>query len=286
MKKILLLIAATVLLMGVIASCDSSDEPERGNGVFIVNTPMINHVVNLNTGEVVGIASTSNKLTIDTVNHKASLELNYNDGNGNQTLKLNDITATAKRLGFYTLSMSSDPTFSGYVDFNEGSMRYRYQTANGLRIISTLREVFFLKTHNVISYLDTTEATTMESTMYQFNIDPASQKAIVKVMDIVHAKANDMKRFIDITATNVPFTVTTNGYSIAAENVRTNANYIAFTDSTTGTNDRIKSTNQYPFKVFNATIDLVNDHLEANYMIGDSAIVNATGRTYPDYSSY
>lgn len=285
MKKILLLIAATALLTGVIASCDDNEPNRRGDGVFTVNTSMINHIVNLNSGEVVGISSTFNKLTIDTVNHKASLELKYNDGSGDQTLKLNDITATAKRLGFYTLSLSSDPTFSGYVDFNEGSMRYRYQTANGLRIISTLREVFFLKTNNVVTYLDTTEATTMESTMYQFNIDPASKTAVVKVMDIVHAKANDMKRFVDITAVGVPISVTTNGYSIAAENVKTTAHYYGTMDST-GVAEKIKTTDKYPFKVFNATIDLANDHLDAYYMIGDSAIVTATGRTYPDNTSY
>ena len=285
MKKILLLIAATALLTGVIASCDDNEPNRRGDGVFTVNTSMINHIVNLNSGEVVGISSTFNKLTIDTVNHKASLELKYNDGSGDQTLKLNDITATAKRLGFYTLSLSSDPTFSGYVDFNEGSMRYRYQTANGLRIISTLREVFFLKTNNVVTYLDTTEATTMESTMYQFNIDPASKTAVVKVMDIVHAKANDMKRFVDITAVGVPISVTTNGYSIAAVNVKTTAHYYGTMDST-GVAEKIKTTDRYPFKVFNATIDLANDHLDAYYMIGDSAIVTATGRTYPDNTSY
>ena len=285
MKKILLMIAATALLMGAI-SCSDSDEPKRGDGVFTVNTSMVNHIINVNSGEVVGIASTFNKLTIDTVNHKASLELNYNDGNSNKTLNLNDIIATAKRLGFYSLSLSSDPTFSGYVDFNEGSMRYRYQTPEGLRIISTLREVFFLKTNNVVTYLDTTKATTMESTMYQFNFDPATKTAVVKVMDIVQARANDMKHFINITASGVPFTITTNGYSIAAENVKTNATYYAFTDSTTGTSDKVKTTNSYPFKVFNATIDLANDHLDANYMIGDSAIVTATGRTYPDYTSY
>ena len=285
MKKFLLLIAATALLTGVIASCDDNEPNRRGDGVFTVNTSMINHIVNLNSGEVVGISSTFNKLTIDTVNHKASLELKYNDGSGDQTLKLNDITATAKRLGFYTLSLSSDPTFSGYVDFNEGSMRYRYQTANGLRIISTLREVFFLKTNNVVTYLDTTEATTMESTMYQFNIDPASKTAVVKVMDIVHAKANDMKRFVDITAVGVPISVTTNGYSIAAENVKTTAHYYGTMDST-GVAEKIKTTDKYPFKVFNATIDLANDHLDAYYMIGDSAIVTATGRTYPDNTSY
>ena len=285
MKKILLLIAATALLTGVIASCVDNEPNRRGDGVFTVNTSMINHIVNLNSGEVVGISSTFNNLTIDTVNHKASLELKYNDGSGDQTLKLNDITATAKRLGFYTLSLSSDPTFSGYVDFNEGSMRYRYQTANGLRIISTLREVFFLKTNNVVTYLDTTEATTMESTMYQFNIDPASKTAVVKVMDIVHAKANDMKRFVDITAVGVPISVTTNGYSIAAENVKTTAHYYGTMDST-GVAEKINTTDRYPFKVFNATIDLANDHLDAYYMIGDSAIVTATGRTYPDNTSY
>ena len=285
MKKILLMIAAIACLMGVISSCDNSDEPKRGDGVFTVNTPMINHIVDLNTGEVVGIASTTNKLVIDTVNHKASLELNYNDASGKKTLKLNDITATAKRLGFYTLSLPSDPTFSGYVDFNEASMRYRYQTADGLRIISTLREVFFLKTNNVITYLDTTKATTMESTMYQFNIDPSTNTAVIKVMDIVYAKANDMKHFVSITGSSVPIVATTNGYSIDAQNVQTTGLYYGTMDST-GVAEKVKSTNRYPFKVFNSTIDLVNDHLDANYMIGDSAVVTATGRTYPDYPTY
>ena len=284
MKKILLMIAIAGLLTGTI-SCNDSDEPKRGDGVFTVNTSMINHIVEVNTGEVVGIASTFNKLTIDTVNHKATLELNYNDGNQDKKLKLDGITATAKRLGFYVLSLSSEPNFSGYVDFNEGSMRYRYQTPEGLRVISTLREVFFLKTNNVVTYLDTTAATTMESTMYQFNIDPSTNTAVVKVMDIVHAKANDMKHFVDITAGGVPISVTTNGYSIAAENVKTTAHYYGTMD-TTGVAEKIKTTDKYPFKVFNATIDLVNDHLDANYMIGDSAIVTATGRTYPDYTSY
>ena len=72
MKKILLLIAATALLTGVIASCDNDEPNRRGNGVFTVNTSMINHIVNLNSGEVVGVSSTFNKLTIDTVKHTAS----------------------------------------------------------------------------------------------------------------------------------------------------------------------------------------------------------------------
>ena len=70
-----------------------------------------------------------------------------------------------------------------------------------------------------------------------------------------------------------------------AENVKTTAHYYGTMD-TTGVAEKIKTTDKYPFKVFNATIDLVNDHLDANYMIGDSAIVTASGRTYPDYTSY
>ena len=46
----------------------------------------------------------------------------------------------------------------------------------------------------------------MENVMYQFDITPASAKAIVKVMAIVHAK--DLKYFINLTANSVPFTVT------------------------------------------------------------------------------
>ena len=48
----------------------------------------------------------------------------------------------------------------------------------------------------------------------------------------------------------------------------------------------ISQTDKYPFKTFNATVDLVNDRLDATYMMGGSATVVATGKTYPDYTSY
>ena len=103
MKKIFWLIAMTGVLMGAI-SCSDDDEPKRGDGVFTVNTSMINHMVNSGSDAVIGISMTHNKLTLDTVKHKATLELNYNDGNGDKQLKLEDIAATPKRLGFYELS--------------------------------------------------------------------------------------------------------------------------------------------------------------------------------------
>ena len=130
-----------------IVSCSDDDEPQRGNGVFTVNTTMVNHMVNSGNDAVIGISTTHNKLVLDTIKHKASLELNYNDGQGDKQLKLDDITATAKRLGFYELSSPSYSSFSGYVDFNEGAIRYRYTTTGGIRVISTTPEVFFLKTN-------------------------------------------------------------------------------------------------------------------------------------------
>ena len=121
----------------------------------------------------------------------------------------------------------------------------------------------------------------MENVMYQFDIAPASNSAIIKVMGIVHAK--DVKYFNSITATNVPITVTPNGYTINGENLKTSAYYRTYVDSTGSV---VSQTDKYPFKTFNATIDLANDHLDANYMIGASATVAASGRTYPDYTSY
>ena len=280
MKKILLLIAAAGLLLGAI-SCSDDDEPKRGNGVFTVNTTMINHMVNSGSDAVIGISMTHNMLVLDTVKRKATLELNYNDGQGDKLLKLEDITATPKRLGFYELSSPSYKSFSGYVDFNEGSMRYRYTTTGGIRVISTIPEVFFLKTENNITYDDTTAASSTDNVMYQFAIDPASKTAIVKVMGIVHAK--DVKYFNSITAASVPFTVTANGYSFSGENLKTNAIYRNYVDSTGSV---VSQTDKYPFKTFNATVDLVNDHLDAYYMIGGSATVVASGKTYPDYTSY
>ena len=182
MKKILLLIAAMGVLLGAI-SCSDDDEPKHGDGVFTVNTPMINHIVNQNNGDVLGMSSTHNKLTIDTIKHQASVELTYNDGSGDKTLKLSGLTATATRLAFYVLKGSDNSqlkNFSGYVDFNEGAIRYAYTTTDGIRVISTIADVFFLKTQNTITYLDTTKATTMENVMYQFTLNPSQQNAIVK----------------------------------------------------------------------------------------------------------
>ena len=277
MKKILFLIAAVGLLMGVISCGD--DEPRRG--VFIVNTPMVNHMVNTAGGEVMGISNTHNKLTIDTIKHTAMLELNYNDGSA-KTLSLNDLTATPKRLGFYELKSPSYSQFSGYVDFNEGSMRYCYTTADGMRVISTIADVFFLKTQNTIEYLDTTPTTQMENTMYQFTFLPGSDRAVVKVMGILHAK--EYKYFINMTATSVPYTITANGYTFDCVNVPNTATFRSWTDSV-GV-PTLKSSDKYPFKIFKATVDLEHDHLDAHFMMGDSATVTASGRTYPDYTAY
>ena len=279
MKKIFLLIAMAGALM-IAVSCSDDDEPKRGNGVFTVNTPMINHMYNTITGEVLGLSNTHNKLTIDTVKHTASLELVYNDGT-EHTLVLKDLTARAKRLGFYELSSPSYAQFSGYVDFNESSMRYRYTTESGLRIISTISEVFFLKTNNHISYDDTTTSTDMENVMYQFTVTPGMENAVVKVMGIAHAK--DVKYFNIITAVSVPYTITADGYVFSGQNIPTTAKYISTIDSTMTT---IKTTSDYPFQTFNATVDLMNEYLDAVFMMGEHATVTATGRTYPDYTAY
>lgn len=281
MKKLLLLITTVGLVMAAI-SCSDEDEPKRGNGVFTVNPLMINHMYNTLTNELIGLKTTHNKLTFDTVNHTASLELNYNDGS-DKTLTLNDIKATFKRLGaygVYVLKSPSDDRFSGYVDISQGSMRYRYTTADGIRVISFLPEIYFLRTKNTVTYDDTTKATTMESTMYHFNINTASGDAMVQVMDIVHAK--DLKRFNNLTAMSIPYTVTAKGFTFQAQNVSTTGSYTAWVDST-GSNT--KTTDQYPFKTFNATVNMaddpVNDLLDATYMMGGSATVVATGSTYP-----
>ena len=277
MKKILLMIAM-VAILGAIVSC-SDDEPKRGDGVFTVNTPMINHIVNTANGQVVGIADTHNKITFDTVNHKGSLELNYNDGS-NKTIRLDDLTGRATRQGFYVLSSPSYSQFSGYIDLNQGpSFRYTYVTDGGYRIISTLNEIFFLKTENTIVYSDSTPNSSSKTAMYQFNIVPSNMTATISVMDINHVK--DLKYFINIKANGVPITVTPNGYAIQAQNLPTDALFRSSLDSL-GSDKR--HTDKYPFKTFNANIDLVNDHLDATYMIGSDATVTAVGRTYPDYN--
>lgn len=280
MKKILLLIATTALFCAAV-SCSNEDDPTRT--VFTVNSAMINHMVNTSNGTVIGIGDTHNKLTLDTLKHTASLELNYNVGQGDMQIKIEDINATYDaRQGLYVLKSPTYSSFSGYVDFGEGSMRYRYTTADGIRVISTTPEVFFLKTKNVITYDDTTKTTTMDNVMYQFEVSPTTNKALVKVMGIEHAK--EMKYFINITATSVPVTITADGYSIVGNDIPTNAVYRNLTDST-GV-PTTKSSDKFPFKTFDANVNLANDSLIINFMMGSSATVVASGRTYPNYTAY
>ena len=280
MRKILFLIASVGLLMATFSCKDDDKEPDWRGGTRTIDWAMVNHIYNTVTGEV-GISDTHNKLTINFDDGTASLELNYNDGSA-KTLLLDDLKATQTQLYFYELTSPSNNNFKGYADFGEGgSMRYCYTTPDGLRIISTMPEIFFNRTWNVITYDDTTEATSMENVMYQFEIAPATQTAIIKVMGIVHAK--DVKYFNSITANNVPYTVTPNGFTISGENLKTSAYYRTYVDTTGSV---VSQTDKYPFKTFNATVDMAGDHLDANYMIGASATVVASGKTYPDYTSY
>ena len=162
-------------------------------------------------------------------------------------------------------------------------MRYTYVTTGGIRVISTIPEVFFLKTENTIQYDDTTPTTKMENVMYQFNIEPAGMMATVRVMGLVHAK--DVKYFNSITANSVPFTVTPNGYVFDNDTnvIKTTAIYRAFVDSTGST---FSTTDKYPFNIFKANVDLVNDRMSVAILIDSSAYVTATGRTYPDYTGF
>ena len=272
MKKILLLIAVAGLLLCTLSCSDDDDRPVRTR--FTVNTTMFNHMTS--GDNLIGMTMTRNKLDIDTAEHVATLELSYNDGQGDRLLTLEGVTATRTGVNFFTLSSPAYPTFKGYADFSEGgALRYDYTTADGIRVISMTPDVFFNNTVSTVTYDDTTKTTTWQSAMYQFTISPSTNTATIQVMDILHAK--DLKRFESITSHNVPFTVTPSGFTINATDLKTDAYYIAYVDSTGSSKAR---TSKYPFQTFNAVIDLANDRLEATYMIGGSATVTATGSTY------
>ena len=276
MKKTLLLIAMTGVLL-LAASCNNDDEPKRSNSVATVTYPMFNHITADGGNTVVGIFSTQNKLVLDTATRKATLELNYSDSQGSKQLTLDDVVATStpENPKFYELTSPSYRSFKGYANFNQLSFRYSYTTTGGLHVISMTPEVFFLKTNTTVTYDDATPATTDEISNYIFNINADGKTATVEVTQILHAK--DLKFFNSITATNVPITVTPTGFTISATNLPTKGLYIRY-DFETGSNQ--KETSEYPFKTFNATVDLVNGTMTANFMMGGSATVTATGRTY------
>ncbi len=274
MKKILLLIAAASLLMGTV-SCGNEDEPRHGSSVTTVTYPMFNFITSNGGNTVVGIFDTQNELVLDTINHKATLKLNYTDSQGSKQLSIDDAIATPKRDKYYELSSPTYRSLKGYADFNQLSFRYSYTTTGGLHVISMTPEVFFLKTKSTVTYDDTTKASSSEAVMYQFDIIPGAKTANVTVGPIVHEK--DVKHFNFIKSYSVPITLTPSGFTITGTNLATKAQYISY-DFSTGSS--VKETDQYPFKTFNATVDLINDSLTANFMMGGSATVTATGTTY------
>lgn len=246
----------------------------RGDdGMTTIKSSMVNHMYNTTTNQVIGITNTRNTLFIDTIRHSAQVELVYNNG-GEQTVSYMDLTTRTPRYGFYELASLSDPLFNGYVDFNEGSIRYTYMTADSLRVISTFPEVFFLNTDNTIAYDDST-VTAQENVMYQFILNADDMTATVIVMDIVHAK--DKRHLLRVAATDVPFTVTSNGYSFSGEDVATTSRYISADEPTI-----VKTTNEYPFVKLDIDVDLVSDRIVANFMLGQHTTVTTIGKTYPD----
>jgi len=292
MKFTQLLLLATVLLLSV-TSCSNDDSPSKGgSSKRTVTTQMINHVVNNATGEVLAPAATQNKLTIDTSAHVASLELNYSIGSTSMTATADNLTAAYSRLGFYKLALNGSNSqvtaLDGYVDFNEGSMKYAYTTSNGYRVISTLPEVFYLSTSTAMTYSDTTLCDTVTDAIYQFTIYPATMTATVQVMMLLHT--SDLKYFENITGKNVPVTVTANGYVISGTNIATTAVYRGY-DSSTGS--ETKTTTVYPFGSFTATLNLETDKFTADYTLNhtstdsdnnviilNTATAKATGQVY------
>jgi len=275
------LLLALALIMGMVACGDEDTPGKGGSSERTVNTTMLNHVVNNATGEVL-VATTTNKLTFDTAAHTASLELNYSDGSTVHTISAPNLTANPSRLGFYKLSMPSQNSqltdLSGYIDFNESAMRYAYTTSSGYRVISTLKEVYYLSTNTVLTYSDSTASTTSEGTMYQFTINPTTMTATVQVMMILDAQ--DHKYFESITGRDVPVTATATGYTVHGTNIETTAIYRAY-DSSTGSST--KTSNKYPFTTFDATLNLETETLEASYVLAGKVTAKASGQTYSKY---
>jgi len=285
MKRICSLLTAIALLTILLAACSNDDSPSKGGDAKrTVNTTMLNHIVSTTTGEVLPPATAKNQLTIDTAAHTAALTLNYHNGNNAVAVDAPNLTAQPARLGFYNLSSTdASLSLSGYVDFNEANLKYAY-THGGYRIVSTLSELFYLSTTTTMNYSDTTASHTVDNAIYQFEINPLTMTATVKIMELLHAQAN--KYFENITARNVPVTLSASGYNISGEQIATTAVYRAY-DSATGSST--KTSNDYRFGALSASLSVENDtftitytidHLDGDGKVNGTASASASGHTY------
>lgn len=222
MRKLLSLLLAACALMVVTTACGDDDDNPINRGERTITVDVVDHVV-APDGKV---AMQANQLayTFNLTDLTGGVKLTPTLGGTQQTFNVSGLKLTSVGTNQYRLSannMGGLTSMVGYLNFNEVSVRFTYE-ANGYKVVSTIPEVFSLKTRTEVAY-DTIPAQTSDDVIYQFDLDPEHMSAEVEIKAFPDLERKRMLAIESLTDADV--TTTKDGYDITATQLKTTATY-------------------------------------------------------------
>jgi len=276
----MLIVAVLAVVATTLAACGDDDNngiSRDGDRTFKMT--MLNHVTDLQTGEVMPLNEAVTNYTYNMNNNTVAMTMRAAlDGSTVQEFPISTMSMSEVGSSAVYAFKSANPSsivsdLDGIIDFAEISTR-NYYTVNGrYRVFSTKPEIFFLNTSTAIVPNDTTASTTYSGAMYQFNIDPATMTADFLMLGLLFEPVS--KFFNSVRMPGATVEATSTGYTITGgPNVRTDSYYSRNLDKTDNytTHDSIQN--------LKATIDLEKNTVEADLYFNIKHHVTIKGTVY------
>ena len=268
-----LAIIATGMTLAM-TSCGSNDNDNNNrNQIGTWDIRMLNHAVNIETGEVESVAIRWQQLSIDYSASKI-IEMTLNNG----ISRPNIATPTVSSLPLTKLSNRNRYTFDeaspvsenvtalkGYIDFDEQSAKLDYVMSRTWHVIAVVPDVYFNNNTTIVSKggIDYPCA----GDMIEFSINPDSKAAKVKLLNVTFGDTSaNFTQIVTDDDTPATVTATPEGYTITGLNLKTKAyrrNY-----------DVTKPFSDFPFDELEAKIDLATETLTMTLKTGEYTITS------------
>lgn len=263
----------TAAIVLSLSACKSkSNDPFNGRQMAQWEIRMLNHAVNIESGEVESVAIKYQILQMDyTTPSIPSMTLVNGISRPNiPTLTVSNlpITKVASR-NRYTFDEPSPVSenvtkLKGYVDFDEQCAKLDYVMARTWHVIAVVPDVFFNNNNTVVTRGGVDYKCTGD--MIEFSINPDTNVATVKLLNITFGDTSANFTQI-VTDDETPATVkaTPEGYTITGQNLKTKA--YRRTDPT-------KAFSDFPFDELEANIDLATETLTMTLKTGEYTITS------------
>lgn len=293
-EKYLMLLAVLAMML-VLPAC-GNDEPGWKDRDVEFPAEMLNHVYDntLNQGQV---AKSKNKLVFHRSKLTADLQLQPAvPALGDAALDVKGLAMTVdEETGRYAIKASTTSNqrvtnLTATIDFNEQAMAIYYTVDGRYRVMATMTEVFFLGNSSTLNY-DDGKASNDKESVYQFDIDPESMTATMKVAPLTNTQA--ILKFENIIARGISVEITKDGYNLKADSPLV-VSILKRIDTSEGTLTTIDAPDEktgrqlYPMRNMSAHLSLADGAHTTTFTMGSLAdgthpfTVQGKGNFYQD----